>query len=239
MDIYLTSGGERLRIPLNPDRLSVKMGTTAISFQILQQGEHKIPRGTALTGYSWNGVFPGQSMGGMAFVHDWQPPIRIITTLERWMKSNAIVQLMVTETAINDSVFIENFVYDHYGIDNVSYTLTLTTYRPLYVTTALPQPEVIIPVQQEEKKETTTKTQSTKSSSSSSGSKNSNKSNTSTNNSSKKLSVTIPTKSLSTIAKTAAAVKVVATTASTIARAGIIGGAASAARKAITAVCMD
>lgn len=237
MDIYMTSGGERLRIPLNPDRLSVKMGTTAISFQILQQGEYKIPRGFSLTGYSWNGVFPGQSMADMSFVHDWQPPIRIIATLKRWMESNAIIQLMVTETEINDSVFIENFVYDHYGIDNVSYTLTLTTYRPLYITTAPTQPEVIIPVQQEEQT-TTTKTQSTKSNSSSSGSTNSNKSNTSTNNSSKKLSVTIPTKTISSIAKTAA-VKAVATTTASALGTAAIGSAISAASKAITAVCMD
>ncbi len=195
MDIYLTANGERLRIPLLPDRLSVKMGTVSIGFQIIKKGEYKIPRGTALTGYSWNGVFPGQNMANASFVHDWQPPTRIIQTLSRWMEQNLTLHIMVTETTINDDVFIENFVFDHFGVDNVSYTLTLTKYRPLYVTTAPPQPEVIIPTQAEEKTEikTDTKTQSTSSTKKNNKTTTSApKSNVSNNTTPIKLSVAIP-----------------------------------------------
>ena len=234
MDIYLTADGERLRIPLLPDRLSVKMGNVSIGFQIIKKGEYKIPRGTALTGYSWNGVFPGKGMADASFVHDWQAPTRIISTLSRWMEQNKTVHIMVTETTINDDVFIENFVFDHFGVDNVSYTLTLTKYRPLYVTTAPPQPEVIIPEQAEEKTETKT---DTKTKSTSSTNKNSSsttkaqKTNTSTNTSPQKLSVSIPS-AKSFLAAAASAVKSVVNVAANALKAGI--GAAVTAQKATT-----
>lgn len=208
MDIYLTADGERLRIPLLPDRLSVKMGTVSVGFTIIKNGEYKIPRGTSLTGYSWNGVFPGIAMNEASFVHDWQAPTRIIATLTRWMEENKIIHLMVTETTINDDVFIENFVFDHFGVDNVSYTLTLTKYRPLIVTTAPPQPEVIIPEQSEEEpeeKHEDTKTQSTSSNKSNdSTTRQANKSNTSNTTTKLKLSISIPTKKLAAAAMNAA-----------------------------------
>lgn len=212
MDIYLTADDERLRIPLLPDRLNVKMGTVSVGFQIIKKGEYKIPRGPALTGYSWNGVFPGEGMSEASFVFDWQPPTRIISLLQRWMENNKIIQLMVTETTINDRVFIENFVYDHFGVDNVSYTLTLTKYREVTVTTAPPQPEVVIPEQAVEETTSSGSTSSGSTSStkkkktkakSSSGTKNSNKSNTTTTTSPQKLSVTIPTKLATAVSKLA------------------------------------
>ena len=158
MDMFLTAGGERLRIPLLPDRFSVKMGATSIGFSVIGLGEHKIPRGQALTGYSWNGVFPGEGMSKASFVFDWLPPNTIIALLKRWLENGTILNFMVTETTVNDQVFIENFVFDHFGVDNVSYTLTLTKYRPIYITTAPPQPEVSMPAPAEPQAAETTKT---------------------------------------------------------------------------------
>lgn len=159
MDIYLTSksSGERLRIPLLPDRLNVKTGALPLSFQIIKLGEAKIPRGNALTGYSWNGVFPGASMSNASFIYDWQEPNVIIDLLKQWESQGETLTLMVTETTINDDVFIENFVFEHYGIDNVSYTLNLTHRRELYITTTPPPP-----VPETKTEEATTQTEETK-----------------------------------------------------------------------------
>ena len=142
MDIYLTakSNGERLRFPLLPERLNVKTGALPVSFQIIKLGEARIPRGTALTGYSWNGVFPGQSMSDASFVFDWQEPNRIISLLKEWEGKGETLTLMVTETTINADVYIESFTFEHYGIDNVSYTLNLTQVRELFVETTPPPP---------------------------------------------------------------------------------------------------
>ena len=63
MDIYLTeiSSGDRLRIPLLPDRLNIRTGAVATTLNIIKAGEARIPRGTIATGYSWNGVFPSEA----------------------------------------------------------------------------------------------------------------------------------------------------------------------------------
>lgn len=214
MDIYLTADGQRLRIPLLPNRISVKTGAMSVGFQIIKGGEYKIPRGTALTGYSWSGVFPGTNMANASFVHDWQAPNRIIATLRKWENEGKIIKLMVTETTINDDVFIESFVFEHYGYDDVSYTITLTAYRPLYVTTAPPQPEVIIPEQEEEKPETKPTTQANNNSNKNNTTK-APQTNTTNDTKKKKLTVKKPGSKGTAVAKSAVKRSTVTVTSST------------------------
>ncbi len=144
-NIFLTVGSYRLRFPLTPDSISVKKGTTSISFQIIKNGEHKIPRGTAVTGYSWNGTLPGESMSDLGFIFDWQDPQYIVKKLDEWQSSGAKIALTVTEVGIVDKVFIDNVTYTYTGAGHVKYQITLTAYRPLSVTNAPPQPKIVIP----------------------------------------------------------------------------------------------
>lgn len=138
MEIYLTSQrtGARLRIPLLPDRLNVKTGASVVSLSIIKKGEVKIPRGSTLTGYSWNGVFPSDRLASASFVYDWQEPAKIIKLLEEWQENGDTVTLMVTDLSINVDTFIVSFVYEYYGMGDVSYTLNLSKRLQLYVTTA-------------------------------------------------------------------------------------------------------
>lgn len=137
MDFYLTSlqSGDRLRFPILPDRLNVKTGAMVVALNIIKTGEVRIPRGSTLTGYSWNGTFPGEGMYGLPFVFDWQPPARIIELLCKWEAEGQTLRFMVTDLSINVDVFIETFTYDYYGTGNASYTLNLTTKKELTVTT--------------------------------------------------------------------------------------------------------
>lgn len=137
MDFYLTnpSTGVRLRFPLLPDRLSVKTGAVTVALTIIKAGEVKIPRGTTLTGYSWNGTLPGESMRDASFVFDWQQPQRIIDLLRFWQDNGDTLRFMVTELSVNADVFIESFAYEYYGVDNVSYTINLTARRDLTIST--------------------------------------------------------------------------------------------------------
>lgn len=137
MDFYLTSlqSGDRLRFPLLPDRLNVKTGAMVIALNIIKTGEVRIPRGSILTGYSWNGTLPGEAMQALPFVYDWQPPARIVELLSKWEAEGQTLRFMVTDLSVNVDVFIEAFTYDYYGIGNVSYTLNLTTRKELTVTT--------------------------------------------------------------------------------------------------------
>ncbi len=145
MDFYLTNltSGVRLRIPILPDRLSVKTGAMTVALNIIKTGEVKIPRGSMLTGYSWNSTFPGEAMRHMSFVYDWQAPEKIIPLLKDWMEKGDTLRFMVTDLSINTDVFIETFTYEYYGgMGDVSYTLTLTTRRELLITTVPAQTTV-------------------------------------------------------------------------------------------------
>lgn len=146
MDFYLTnlSSGERLRIPLLPDRLNVKTGAMTTALTIIKKGEVKIPRGTSLTGYSWNGVFPSENMENASFVFDWQEPARIVSLLTGWEEKGDTLRLMITELSINADVFIESFTYEYYGVGDCAYTLNLTTKRELTVTTVPAPPAPVV-----------------------------------------------------------------------------------------------
>ena len=143
MDIYLTdlSSYRRLRIPLLPDRLSIKTAAHTITASIIQSGEIKIPRGSTLTGYSWNGVFPSEALENASYVFDWQEPARIVAQIKEWEEKGTTLRLMVTDLSINADVFIETFNGDYYGVGDFSYTISLTTLRKLTVTT-VPAPPV-------------------------------------------------------------------------------------------------
>ena len=135
MDFYLSEGNDKLRFPLTPDSIQIKRGTTAISFNVINKGEHKIPRGTAVTGYSWNGLLPGKSMKGQSFVFDWKQPKKLADKLSKWLEENTILKFMVSGSSINDKVFIESFVCTLIGFDSYQYTISLSAYRPLTITT--------------------------------------------------------------------------------------------------------
>ncbi len=141
MYMYLTdiATGERLQIPLLPDRISVTAGASVISTNIINLGEVKFPRGSSLDVYYWNGTFPGEHAKDFSFVSGWAPPASIVSRLDEWMKAGKTLKLLVTEVTINDDVFIENFSHDYYGgMGDVSYSISLTKRRPLTISTIAP-----------------------------------------------------------------------------------------------------
>lgn len=215
MDIFLTVGSDRLRIPLLPDKVSVRKGTSVISFSIIKTGEHKIPRGTAVTGYSWTGVFPGESMSELGFIHDWAVPKLLIDKLLNWQTRGEKIEFMISGAGLKDTVFIDNFTYDYFGKDNVSYTLSLSAFRPLTVSSAPPQPKIAIP------QEVGAPSYQAQAQTGGGGSPSGSAKSTNNNNGKKtKLSVTIPTASAVSAVKAsvATAVTIAATVVSTVAK---------------------
>lgn len=153
--MYLTEGTNRLRFPIVPNNVSVKVGTTVVSFVVIKDGEHKIPRGTSVTGYSWNGMLPGEAMSDLGFVFDWRSPMEIVNLLKTWQATGAILDFTVTEVGIKDTVFIDNATYTHKGAGNIEYQLSLSSYRPMTIKSAPKQPKVKIPKEGKDKKKKT------------------------------------------------------------------------------------
>ena len=154
--VHMTVGEDRLYFPLTPNSVSEKDGTTSISFQVIKNGEHKIPRGTSVTGYSWSGTLPNKAMAGLSFIDtvNWLEPKEIIKKLKKWQKAGKIIKFVVTNVGISDEVFIESMNFTHKGAGLVDYQMNVSAYRPLSVTTAPPQPKVVIPVEKPKPQET-------------------------------------------------------------------------------------
>lgn len=150
--MYLTEGTNRLRFPIVPNSISVKTGTTVVSFVVIKDGEHKIPRGTSVTGYSWNGMLPGEAMSDLGFVFDWRPPMEIVNLLKAWQAAGTVLDFTVTEVGIKESVFIDNATYTHKGAGNIEYQISLSSYRPMTIKSAPKQPKVKIPKEGKDKK---------------------------------------------------------------------------------------
>jgi len=139
MQIYLTAKpqGERVQIPLLPDRLEVTTSAATIAANIINLGEVKIPRGVNLTGYTWDGVLPGPHMQKLKFVANWASPQSILKTLRDWQAKGTTLTLLITDLTINEDVFIESLNYEFEGGGgDIKYQIKLAKRIELTIKTA-------------------------------------------------------------------------------------------------------
>lgn len=141
MQMYLTAvkSKERIQIPLLPDKVSVKTSAATVNASILKLGEVKIPRGSNLAGYSWDGTLPGEHMRKFAFLCSWASPSGIAATLKSWMENGTTLNFLVTELTINVDVFIDSFTFEYSGgSGDITYNISLTVRRNLSISTIPP-----------------------------------------------------------------------------------------------------
>ena len=138
MDVYITdkASGARLRLPLNPDKLSTTGSASTVTHSPISVGEVKTPRGNKLNNYQWDGMLPGAAMKNASWVRDWQDPNKILGDLEQYKNKGTRLTLMVTGTNINVDVFIDRLNADYAGgAGNVEYSISMTEWRTITVKT--------------------------------------------------------------------------------------------------------
>lgn len=137
--VYITQldTGTRIALPLTPEKVSDKREGNFISYNILNVGEVKIPNGEKLTQFSWDGILPGVSMLGMGIVSlfDWKPPRVMIGILDGWKKNRKKLRLLVTGTAINHDVYIQNFTVTHEYLDRAEYSISFVQAKDILIKT--------------------------------------------------------------------------------------------------------
>ena len=137
--VYLTQldTGTGIALPLTPEKVSDKREGNFISYNILNVGEVKIPNGEKLAQFSWNGILPGVSMLGMGIVSlfDWKPPRVMIGILDGWKKNRKKLRLLVTGTAINHDVYIQNFTVTHEYFDRAEYSISFVQAKDILIKT--------------------------------------------------------------------------------------------------------
>lgn len=137
MDFYLTdSAGKRLHFPLNPERVTAITAAKMQSFEALELGEFRFPRGGTPVVFSWEGIFPGERRKQSLFVKSWRDPKSIAGDLSGWRNSGTKLKLLVTETPINHDVYIETFEHTwEGGYGDARYTLQLVQVREIIIRT--------------------------------------------------------------------------------------------------------
>ena len=113
MDIKLipAAGGSKFTFPALPEKVQGRYGARYQSFDIISQGTVKVPKGTDVTEFTWEGVFFGQSKKNEPIVKkgSWKNPNACVKMLSDFMKKESVLNLIVTETWINMDVTISSF----------------------------------------------------------------------------------------------------------------------------------
>lgn len=137
---YLThiESGEKFQFSMTPEEVNVKTSSSFRSFNVIEKGEVKIPKGEELTGVSWNGILPGENASSYKFIDkkSWREPKEIIKQLTRWRENGDKLKVLVTQTPINLDVYIRDFDSKYVGGQgNVKYTINLIVAKTMQVKT--------------------------------------------------------------------------------------------------------
>ena len=80
---------------------------------------------------------PRRFMLGMGIVSlfDWKPPRVMIGILDGWKKNRKKLRLLVTGTAINHDVYIQNFTVTHEYFDRAEYSISFVQAKDILIKT--------------------------------------------------------------------------------------------------------
>ena len=140
MDIKLipAGNGSKFTFPALPEKVQGKYGAKYQSFDIISQGTVKVPKGTDVAEFTWDGVFFGESKRIEPIVkkNSWKEPNECVKILNNCMKNETVLNLIVTETWINVDVTISLFQPRPAGAyGNVEYSITFVQKKPLQIYT--------------------------------------------------------------------------------------------------------
>jgi len=138
VEFYLTSKrtGAKIHLPMNPERVTARTGASMRTFEVIELGEIKFPKGKIPAAISWEGVFPGAARRNIPFVKNWRDPTELVNVLQEFRDTGERVQLLITGTPLNLEVYIETFEHTWGGgFGDCAYTLSLVQARELKVYT--------------------------------------------------------------------------------------------------------
>lgn len=140
MDIKLipVGNGSKFTFPALPEKIQGKYGAKYQSFDIISQGTVKVPKGTDVAEFSWDGVFFGESKRFEPIVkkNSWKEPDECVKILYNFMQNETVLNLIVTGTWINVDVTISSFQPRPTGAyGNIEYSITFVQKKPLKIYT--------------------------------------------------------------------------------------------------------
>jgi len=136
MDIYLTDleTGDRFRFPMLPQNINVKTGAIFQNYTVLWAGDIKLPTGSELTGFQWEGILPGEVRKDEPYIREWTNPHGAQSLWSEWREKRKKLRLLVTETPINHDVYLERYTVDYkWGYGDYSYNISFVQAKDLKV----------------------------------------------------------------------------------------------------------
>ena len=137
-EFYLTADGEEIQLCMPPEEIRVKSSTNFRTFNVVESGEIKIPKGEQLTAISWRGTLPGAGVLLYSSIKKaaWDKPVELIKIINRWRERGTKLKLLITQTPVNLDVYVKSFDYTAKGgLGDYTYDINFVAAKPLLVRT--------------------------------------------------------------------------------------------------------
>ena len=135
IEIWLSEGTRRLRLPVLPAEVALTTSGGAQRVNLLELGEVILPGKRGLRSLQLASYFPARYDGNCQY-QAIPAPSEAVQLLQSWIEVGAPIRLIITGGGytINMQVLIEtgSFTFGK-AAEEVAYSLTLTEYRPLAV----------------------------------------------------------------------------------------------------------
>ena len=115
---------DALAFAMLPEEITVQANTQFQTYNVIDIGEIKIPRGEKLTGFSWSGMLPGENLRYNRHLikpHYWIDPKAMQGIWSMWRANGTKLRLMVTETTINHDVYLSEYKITNKGAGGTLY----------------------------------------------------------------------------------------------------------------------
>jgi nucleoid-associated protein YgaU len=106
------NGAERLRLPVNPELISVMSSHGYEDVSVNKLGEYTIIGDPRLREYTLSSFFPRDYNPSYCEYSNFPAPWDAVATIERWKSSGKPSRLTIAGTPINEAVTIRTFNYD-------------------------------------------------------------------------------------------------------------------------------
>lgn len=137
---YLTNlaTGEMITLCMPPEVVKARTETNFRTWNIIEKGEVKLPKGERLTQLGWEGILPGANILAHNFVNlsAWEKPTGLVKTIVRWRENGDKIKVLITQTPINMTVYIKSFDYEMSGGQgNIKYDIEFIAAKEMKIMT--------------------------------------------------------------------------------------------------------
>lgn len=139
-EVHLTNleTDEVITLAMCPEEVKAKSTASFRTYNIIERGEVKLPKGEELTDFTWQGILPSGAILMYNFINleAWERPQELIRAFTRWREQGNKIRLLVTQTAINHDVYLKDFDVEYSGgFGHVKYSVHFVAAKELKILT--------------------------------------------------------------------------------------------------------